>query len=732
MINIKVSGQHARKINNPVIAADAVNFVRLKAEFSEEWNGLSKSYIFTHVENELSIQVESDADTVLFPHEVLVPGTVTVGIKGTKLAEDGSTLEVRATHAVLGYIVSFSGLSDNIANSDLPTATVSEQLRGIIADGLPIYFGSSVGSTQSGTSTAGGKGFKVLAVSEASDDDSGTYTLSSVTGLQTGMEYAVNLVSPYYGGGVITAINATTNTITVSGYHYTALSTKGDNPDNFEIENYLIIPSRPDLGDTDIGFCAHASGIGSIAQDKAAQANGYKNIAAGQYANIDGYENKGGYCAHVEGYKNTAYGTISHVEGTTNTEAGSCNHVEGRGNTVNGYLSDVAGGENTVTGNLHDVSGQDHTVTGHRNTVRGQGHAPSGYLQTVIGQYAKNDTDKAFILGWGSGKSSRKNIATVDKYGNLNLTGATNTSNITFSGTINGIAKAKLNDDIAYFYDNDYIYKTKLAREFNRWFTVNNNTVEETTDGLKITPTTQDPQIVKTFFTPIKAASYGVFAIKYKMEKYDTPSTNLPIKCYYTTTSDPYWGENKTFYLGAAEADGNWHIAEAFPFPTYLDSTNSVVDKLRIDLPNTAETGKAVYIRYIGFFNNEESLDAFDANDDKDLYSSLPTAETFTDSYGDLNGTISLTSIVLGARGIPSLANRYTMQLSSDFMRAMKHYYNGGTPTVMAYLLVKNGAVVPSPQNVYLEVDYDNNEITLDMFGGEDGYSFSKAVILMG
>lgn len=729
MINIKVDGQHARKINNPVIAADAVNFVRLKAEFSEEWNGLSKSYIFTHVENELSIQVESDADTVLFPHEVLLPGTVTVGIKGTKLAEDGSTLEVRATHAALSYIVSSSGLSDNIANSDLPTATVSEQLRGIIASASPLYFGSSVASVQTGTSTAGGKGFKVLAVSET-DSDTGTYTLSSVTGLQTGMEYAVNLASSYYGGGVITTVDGSTNTITVSGYHYTPLSTKGDNPDNFEIENYLVIPSRPDLGDTDIGFCANASGMGSIAQDKAARASGCDNVAAGKYADINGYKNKGGFCDHVEGYVNTAYGTISHVEGTTNTESGSGNHVEGRGNTVNGYLSTVAGGENTVTGNLHDVSGQDHVVTGHRNTVRGQGHVPSGYLQTVIGQYAENDTDKAFILGWGSGKSSRKNIATVDRYGNLNLTGSTNTSNITFSGTINGIAKAKLNDDIAYFYDNDYIYKTKLAREFNRWFTVNNNTVEEATDGLKITPTTQDPQIVKTFFTPIKAMSYGVFAIKYKMEQYSGSSTNLPIKCYYTTTADPYWGENKTFILGNAVADDNWHIAKAFPFPTYLDSTNSVIDKLRIDLPNTAETYKAVYIRYIGFFDDEASLDAFDANDDKDLYSSLPTVDTFKD--GDLSGKISLNSIALNAYNIPSLANRYTAQLSPDFMRSMKHFYNGRTPTVMDCLLVQNGAVVPPPQNIYLEVDYDNNEVTFDMFGGESGYSFGKAVILLG
>ena len=242
---------------------------------------------------------------------------------------------------------------------------------------------------------AGQMGFKVTAC-EKLTDTTGTYTLSSITGLSTNQRYSVHLSLSKYNCGKITAIDTTNNKITVDGYPNIALSTNTSST-----ANYLTIVNKPKLGDIFIsGDFSHAEGNETTASGKASHAEGYNTTASGDYSHAEGYETTAsGDHSHAEGISTTAFGDYSHAEGTLTTAFGDHSHAEGNSTTASGYISHAEGISTTA----------------------------SSEYQHVQGKFNIEDTANIYadIIGNGSDEErSNANAATVDWQGNAWYAGA--------------------------------------------------------------------------------------------------------------------------------------------------------------------------------------------------------------------------------------------------------------------------------------------------------------------
>lgn len=260
---------------------------------------------------------------------------------------------------------------------------------------------------------AGGKGFKITACSD-NGDGTGTYTLSSVDGLVAdgSMTYNVRLSTASYNVGVITAING--NVVTVTNYPNIALETDADEPKNFNIENYLTITGRPDLGDTDIGFNSFAGGQGNVAQDKNTFSFGKGNKVIGQFGASLGRDNVSGY------------GCL--VGGRGNVVPVICGFGAGQSNKIYSDYSTSFGYNNLINKNApySNTLGINNVINGYGATAIGRGLIASRDYQIVLGLYNKEDTENILVIGGGSSEGGgsnevRKNILMIDENGTLQV-----------------------------------------------------------------------------------------------------------------------------------------------------------------------------------------------------------------------------------------------------------------------------------------------------------------------
>lgn len=142
---------------------------------------------------------------------------------------------------------------------------------------------------------AGGKGFTIGKVYD-NKDGTGEYTLSSVAGLEPGMRYSAVLSSANYNAGKI--IKIVGNIVTVDGYKHIELNQdnngnpKEDDSKNYNVYNCFLLVDHPELGDKEVGFNAHAEGIGTIAASDAAHAEGSNTVAAGEHSHAGGYQSE--------------------------------------------------------------------------------------------------------------------------------------------------------------------------------------------------------------------------------------------------------------------------------------------------------------------------------------------------------------------------------------------------------------------------------------------------------
>ena len=185
---------------------------------------------------------------------------------------------------------------------------------------------------------AGQMGFKVTACKKLTDT-TGTYTLTSVTGLKVNQRYSVHLRFSREDCGTITAIDTTNKKITVNGYPDFALSSSSSST-----ANYLTIVSGPKLGDIKVsGDYSHAEGGSTKASGDYSHAEGFVTTALGDYS-------------HAEGGSTTASGDYSHAEGYDTIASGDHEHVQGKYNikdkVVNRYADIIGNGFMDNEGNI--------------------------------------------------------------------------------------------------------------------------------------------------------------------------------------------------------------------------------------------------------------------------------------------------------------------------------------------------------------------------------------------
>lgn len=222
--------------------------------------------------------------------------------------------------------------------------------------------------------TAGQMGFKVTAC-EKLTNTTGTYTLSSITGLEVNQYYSVHLSSSKENCGKITAIDTTSKKITVDGYPDIALSSSSSST-----ANYITIVNEPTLGDI---------------------------LVSGNYS-------------HAEGLKTTALGVASHAEGRGTTASGGLSHAEGQSTTASGSRSHAEGYRTTASGNYSHAEGSGTNASGTGAHAEGGETIAAGNNQHVEGRYNIEDTSNkyAHIIGNGTSDTKRSNAHTLDWSGN--------------------------------------------------------------------------------------------------------------------------------------------------------------------------------------------------------------------------------------------------------------------------------------------------------------------------
>ena len=245
------------------------------------------------------------------------------------------------------------------------------------AEGIGTTASGNYSHAEGNNTVAGQRGFTVTAC-EKLTDTTGTYTLTSITGLYKNLRYSVHLSSSKENCGKITAIDTTNKKITVDGYPDIALDSG--------FLNYLTIVNRPELGDI-------------LISGEASHAEGGSTKASGDYS-------------HAEGGNTKASGDYSHAEGIGTTASGRCSHAEGVGTEASGDYSHAEGFYTTASGNYSHAEGYNTT-------------ASSSY-QHVQGQYNIEDYSYTYadIIGNGAADGNRSNAATVDWYGNAWYAGA--------------------------------------------------------------------------------------------------------------------------------------------------------------------------------------------------------------------------------------------------------------------------------------------------------------------
>lgn len=188
------------------------------------------------------------------------------------------------------------------------------------------------------------------------------------------------------------------------------------------------VSTKPDKGNVDLGYGAHAEGIGSKALNAAAHAEGRKTQALGQYSHAEGRETKAQYCAHAEGEGTEAVGTRSHAEGqgtrANNNYAhaeglwtvagGEASHSEGSGAEARGAVAHAEGINTQAIGDYSHAEGESTTAEGSRSHSEGIGTLAAGHFShaeganAVTGTAAKKDSrgetaDGCFAHAEGNG-----------------------------------------------------------------------------------------------------------------------------------------------------------------------------------------------------------------------------------------------------------------------------------------------------------------------------------------
>lgn len=190
---------------------------------------------------------------------------------------------------------------------------------------------------------------------------------------------------------------------------------------------------------TALGYLSYASGSTSTAI-------GYNSIASGQYSIVIGSSNMasgesaiamgastqaGGFNSMSMGSGTIASGDYSTAFGEATTASGAYAVSMGDRTTASGGNATAMGTLSTASGSYTTAMGYGSTASGYFSTVMGSMNTAPSYVETVVGRYnatytplsitSWNAADRLFVIGNGTGVSTRSNAMTVLKNGCIGL-----------------------------------------------------------------------------------------------------------------------------------------------------------------------------------------------------------------------------------------------------------------------------------------------------------------------
>ena len=175
------------------------------------------------------------------------------------------------------------------------------------AEGEHTQASGSYSHVEGNNTQSGQKGY-VITACEKLTDTTGTYTLSSINELSTGLVYSLNFNGDISSKiGKILSIDTSTKTVTVDRYLNLPLKS----------HSYFYIEDNSKLGDYEIsGRNSHAEGYYTQASGSGSHAEGDNTQALRDYSHAEGSNTKAlGNYSHAEGYYTEASGKASHAEG---------------------------------------------------------------------------------------------------------------------------------------------------------------------------------------------------------------------------------------------------------------------------------------------------------------------------------------------------------------------------------------------------------------------------------
>lgn len=318
----------------------------------------------------------------------------------------------------------------------------------------PIQYGEGANSAVSGTSRAigtesvsigsdnlaGSKAFTIMSL----DETAMTYTLDSVVGLAVGDVYSLRLAcynattgvsdAPQrYNVGAITAINTTTNTVTVDtmfkpsdvgegfAFQYTE-DYADENGIDHEANAFRII-AKPLVGTRTIGSSTIALGSSNKALSKNAVAEGCGNNAYGSHSHSEGIGTEASYAAHSEGKNTKASSFSAHSEGEDTEASAHTAHAEGYNTEASGKYSHAEGSNTKATNNGAHSEGYNTRATGYEAHAEGSNTKATGNqshsegADTEANQYAAHSEGKNTVASGRAAHAEGERTGTFVPYG---------------------------------------------------------------------------------------------------------------------------------------------------------------------------------------------------------------------------------------------------------------------------------------------------------------------------
>ncbi|MCO5252177.1 MAG: tail fiber domain-containing protein [Candidatus Kapabacteria bacterium] len=165
-------------------------------------------------------------------------------------------------------------------------------------------------------------------------------------------------------------------------------------------------------------------------------AMGYNNTASGDYSIAMGHSTYAyGDYSTATGSNSDAAGDYSTAIGYANTASGGISTAMGGNTIASGDVSTAMGGGTTASSTFSTAMGENSTASGYASTAMGSNtKARSGY-ETVLGRWNVDYTpstpsawhvnDRLFVIGNGTGSTSRSNAMTILKNGRIGIGTAT-------------------------------------------------------------------------------------------------------------------------------------------------------------------------------------------------------------------------------------------------------------------------------------------------------------------